>query len=81
MKGPVLPALALSAGIFSFTHLKDTMNSAILQSLIRHILTAIGGALAVKYGVDGDTMNAIVGGASALAGVAWSVYDKRQPAA
>ena len=76
-----LPELALAVGIFSFAFYEDIMNSAILQSLIRHILTAIGGALAVKYGVDGDTMNAIVGGASALAGVAWSIYDKRQPAA
>lgn len=81
MRAFTLPALALTAGILSFIYLEDTMNSAILQSLLRHILTAIGGALAVKYGVDGDTMNAIVGGASALAGVAWSVYDKRQRAA
>lgn len=77
MKHP-LPTLVLCTGIFSFTISENTMNSAILQSLVRHILTALGGALAVKYGVDGDTINAIAGGASALAGVAWSIYDKRK---
>lgn len=53
------------------------MNAMIVQALVRHILTAIAGGFAVKYGVDGDTMNAIIGGAAAAAGVGWSVYDKR----
>lgn len=52
------------------------MNAMIVQALVRHILTALAGGFAVKYGVDGDTMNAIVGGAAAAAGVGWSVYDK-----
>jgi len=30
----------------------------------------------VKYGIDGCTIDAIVGGAAAAAGVAWSIYDK-----
>lgn len=54
------------------------MNAMIVQALVRHILTALAGGFAVKYGVDGDTMNAIVGGAAAAAGVGWSVYDKRK---
>lgn len=53
------------------------MNATIFAALVRHILTAIAGGAAVKYGVDGATMDAIVGGAAAVAGVAWSVYDKR----
>lgn len=53
------------------------MNATIIQAIVRHILTAIAGGFAVKYGVDGGTMDAIIGGASALAGVGWSVYDKR----
>lgn len=57
------------------------MNASIISSLVRHILTAIAGGLAVKYGIDGSTMDAIVGGASAAAGVAWSVYDKKKPEA
>jgi hypothetical protein len=53
------------------------MNAMIIQALVRHILTALAGGFAVKYGVDGETMNALIGGGAALAGVGWSVYDKR----
>ena len=55
------------------------MNAMIIQALVRHLLTALAGGFAVKYGVDGDTLNAIIGGAAAAAGVGWSVYDKRKP--
>ena len=54
------------------------MNAIIIQALVRHLLTALAGGFAVKYGVDGDTLNAIIGGAAAAAGVGWSVYDKRK---
>ena len=54
------------------------MNATIVSALVRHVLTAIGGGLAVKYGVDGGTLEAIAGGAAALAGVVWSIVDKRQ---
>lgn len=54
------------------------MNAMIIQSLVRHILTAAAGGFAVKYGVDGGTIDAIVSGAAALAGVGWSVYDKKK---
>jgi hypothetical protein len=54
------------------------MNATIIQALVRHLLTAIAGGFAVKYGVDGGTMDAIVSGASALAGLGWSVYDKKK---
>lgn len=52
------------------------INATIIQALVRHLLTAIAGGFAVKYGIDGGTMDAIIGGVSALAGVGWSVYDK-----
>lgn len=54
------------------------MNALVIQALVRHILTAIAGGFAVKYGIDGGTMDAIIGGAAAAAGVGWSVYDKRR---
>jgi hypothetical protein len=54
------------------------MNASIIQAIVRHLLTALAGGFAVKYGVDGDTVNVIVSGASALAGVGWSIYDKKQ---
>ena len=53
------------------------MNANIVQSVVRHLLTAVAGGAAVKYGVDGSTLDAIIGGLSALAGVSWSIYDKR----
>jgi hypothetical protein len=54
------------------------MNALVIQALVRHILTALAGGMAVKYGVDGQTMDAIIGGAAAAAGVGWSVWDKRR---
>jgi hypothetical protein len=54
------------------------MNATIIQALVRHILTALAGGFAVKYGVDGGTMDAVIGGASAAAGLGWSLWDKRQ---
>ena len=54
------------------------MNATIIAAVVRHILTALAGGFAVKYGIDGGTMDAIVGGAAAAAGVGWSVLDKRR---
>lgn len=54
------------------------MNPIIIQAVVRHILTALAGGFAVKYGIDGGTMDAIIGGAAAAAGVGWSVFDKRK---
>jgi hypothetical protein len=54
------------------------MNATIIQALVRHLLTALAGGFAVKYGVDGGTMDAVIGGASAAAGLGWSLWDKRQ---
>lgn len=54
------------------------MNATIVAAIVRHLLTAIGGGLAVKYGVDGESVDAIAGGAAALAGVIWSIADKRR---
>lgn len=54
------------------------MNATIIQALVRHLLTAVAGGFAVKYGVDGGTMDAIISGASALAGLGWSVWDKKK---
>ncbi len=53
------------------------MSATIISALVRHILTALAGGFAVRYGIDGGTMDAIIGGAAAAAGVGWSVYDKR----
>ena len=57
------------------------INATIIQALVRHLLTGVAGGFAVKYGIDGGAVDAIVSGLSALAGIGWSIYDKRQPAA
>ena len=54
------------------------MNAVVIQALVRHLLTAIAGGFAVKYGVDGGSMDAIIGGVAAAAGVGWSIFDKRK---
>jgi hypothetical protein len=53
------------------------MNATIITAVVRHVLTALAGGFFVQYGVDGDTQNAIVSGLSAVAGLGWSVWDKR----
>lgn len=54
------------------------MNATIVASLVRHILTAVGGGFFVSWGLDGDAVNAVVGAVSTLAGIGWSVWDKRR---
>lgn len=54
------------------------MSPVIIQALVRHILTALAGGFAVRFSIDGGTMDAIIGGAAAAAGVAWSIIDKRK---
>lgn len=56
------------------------MNSDIISALARHALTALAGAAAVKYSIDAGTLNAIISGLSAAAGLAWSLWDKRSHA-
>jgi hypothetical protein len=52
------------------------MTKEVIQSLARHILTALG-ALLVSKGVVGHAeTEAIVGGIVASIGLGWSVWDK-----
>jgi hypothetical protein len=54
------------------------MNATIIQAIVRHLLTTVGGGFLMSFGVTGGTLEAVVGAISTLAGVAWSLYDKRQ---
>jgi hypothetical protein len=56
------------------------MNATLIQAVVRHLLTALAGGFAVKYNVDGGAIDAIISGAAALAGMGWSIYDKRSKA-
>ncbi len=54
------------------------MNATVVAALVRHIVTAVGGGLLASWGLDGDTINGVAGAVATLAGVAWSVIDKRK---
>ena len=53
------------------------MNIGIISALVRHVLTALAGGLAVRYSIDGASMDAIAGGITAVIGVGWSIWQKR----
>jgi hypothetical protein len=54
------------------------MNATIIQAVVRHVLTAVAGGFAMRYGIDGATLDAVIGGAAAAAGLGWSIWDKRR---
>ena len=54
------------------------MNATIVQALVRHLLTTVGGSFLASYGITGGVLDAVVGAVATLAGVAWSLYDKRK---
>jgi hypothetical protein len=53
------------------------MNKEIVLGLTRHVLTTAGGVTAASYGVDGATLEAVIGAVLTLVGFAWSVWDKK----
>ena len=53
------------------------MNATIVQAIVRHLLTTVGGGFLMSFGITGGTLDAVVGAVSTLAGVAWSLYDKQ----
>lgn len=57
------------------------MNATIVQAIVRHLLTTVGGGFLMSFGISGTTLDAVVGAVSTLAGVAWSLYDKKKSAA
>lgn len=54
------------------------MNATVISALARHILTAVGGGFFAAWGLDGESVDAVIGAAATLIGVAWSVYDKKK---
>ena len=49
------------------------MNATIIQAIVRHLLTTVGGGMLMSFGLTGATLDAVVGAVSTLAGVAWSL--------
>jgi hypothetical protein len=54
------------------------MNKDMILGVVRHILTAVGGALASQGVMSADDTNAIVGGVVALVGLVWSMLNKKK---
>lgn len=54
------------------------MSPTIIAAVTRHVLTAVGGGLAVSWGIDGATWEGIVGAIATITGLMWSVWDKRR---
>ncbi len=49
----------------------------VIAAMVRHVLTAAGGALVAQGMADAATVEAIVGGGVAAVGVVWSILQKR----
>ena len=59
----------------------DTKNKAkdtVLNGIVRHILTAAGGALATKGMIGEGDIELVVGAIITLAGVVWSALAKKK---
>lgn len=54
------------------------MTKDLALPLIRHFLSMIAGGMAVKYGIEAHTLDALISGAVAFVSVGWSILDKRQ---
>lgn len=54
------------------------MNAEMITAVVRHVLTAVGGAMAVSWGIDGATWEGVAAALATLAGLGWSIADKRR---
>lgn len=57
------------------------MNTAILAGIVRHLLTAAGGALATLGVKTDEEIEVLVGVIVAAVGLAWSAWQKRRETA
>lgn len=53
------------------------MNKQSILGIVRHILTFAGGYIAAKGIVDQAMVNEAIGAIMTIAGIAWSVAEKR----
>jgi len=59
-------------------HVKKPMDAAAIASIVRHILTTLGGVIVANGLIDDNDLNSIVGGISVLCGVIWGYYNSKQ---
>lgn len=53
------------------------MNQTELMGLIRHVVTVFGGGLITNGYVSSEDWQMVAGAIAAVAGIAWSIYQKR----
>lgn len=51
-----------------------------ILGVVRHVLTAIGGAAVAKGYIDAAGLDTLIGAFIGIAGVAWSIIEKRKRA-
>jgi len=49
-----------------------------ILGLVRHALTIVGGALVAKGYIEEDILGEAIGGILSIAGVIWSILDKKK---
>ena len=54
------------------------MNPVMLAAVVRHVLTTVAGAVTTHGVISGEQWESIAGGVAALAGVVWSLFEKRK---
>jgi uncharacterized membrane protein SpoIIM required for sporulation len=54
------------------------MDSAVVGSVVRHLITTVGGALLAKGVLDAGQLEIIAGSLAAIAGVAWGIWQKKK---
>ena len=57
---------------------KKNTKDTVLNGIVRHILTALGGALVTKGMIGEGELELVVGAVITLAGVVWSAVAKKK---
>lgn len=53
------------------------LTGPVVLGVLRHVLTAVGGALATNGVLEAGQIETAVGAALTLAGIAWSAWEKK----
>ena len=73
-------ATPVTAPVRAVRAAKERTMQAILGSLIRHALTALGGGLITNGTITSTDLEVVIGGVLAIAGVVWGVISKQRAA-
>lgn len=54
------------------------MSQAMILSIVRHVLTAVGGIAVAKGYIDSDTLTQVVGAVVTLVGAGWGAWNAKK---